>query len=316
MEDSISFSLDDNIKKRGHWSDYTAGVACVLASKGIQLPGADMLIKSSVPVGAGLSSSAAIEISSALAYLSTAEKELSSADLARLGQEAESSFVGMNCGIMDQFISVQGKKDNALFLDCRSLEFKQVPLPSDQVKVVICNTMVKHELGTSEYNKRRAECEQGVLLFKKDNPEIKALRDVTVDELEQIAPALPYTVRKRCRHVVFENARVLASIKALSEDDLERFGLLMDASHASLRDDYEVSCPELDLMVTLGRGLKGCLGSRMTGGGFGGCTVNLVENDKVDLFSREIKNSYKKATGLDPEVYISVPSDGAHEVII
>ena len=314
MDSSITFSLDDNQKKRDHWSDYTAGVARMLELEGIHLPGADMLISSSVPVGAGLSSSAAIEISSALAFLSTAGKEMPNAELALLGQRAENRFVGMNCGIMDQFISVCGEKDRALFLDCRSLDYRQVPLPSDKVKIVICNTMVKHQLGTSEYNKRRAECEEGVRILKTDYPQVQALRDVTIDEFKKSESSLPEVVRKRCRHVISENKRVLDSIEALDKKDLELFGRLMNSSHESLKTDYEVSCPELDQMVALAHRLHGCLGARMTGGGFGGCTVNLVLNEAADDFRLEISRFYEDATGIKPEVYISSPSQGAHEI--
>ncbi|MDP8298531.1 MAG: galactokinase [Candidatus Tantalella remota] len=314
MSDPVTFSLDKNSEKRDHWSDYVAGVACVLEEDGMKLPGADMLISSSVPVGAGLSSSAAIEISSALAFLSTVNKEISSKDLALLGQRAENTFVMMNCGIMDQFISVCGEKGHALFLDCRSLEYSQVPLPSDKVKIVICNTMVKHELGASAYNERRAECEQGVEVLKKDLSSIKTLRDVTSSDLEKMSEDMPEMILKRCHHVISENERVLASIKALSENDLVRFGQLMNASHDSLRDDYEVSCPELDRMVDIARGLKGCLGARMTGGGFGGCTVNLVEKSAADAFTKDIFDRYEESTGIQPEVYVSVPSQGAHEI--
>ncbi|MEA3489373.1 MAG: galactokinase [Candidatus Omnitrophota bacterium] len=315
MGDSISFSLDDNLKKRNHWSDYTAGVARMLELEGIRLPGADMLVDSSVPLGAGLSSSAAIEISSALAFLSTADQEMKPADLALLGQRAENQFVGMNCGIMDQFISVHGKKDHALFLDCRSLSYRQVPLPSGKVKIVICNTMVKHELGASEYNKRRTECEEGVRILKEYYPEVRALRDVTIEQFREAENALPDVVRKRCRHVISENQRVLDSLDALQGDDLDRFGHLMDGSHDSLKADYEVSCPELDRMVEIARRLPGCLGGRMTGGGFGGCTVNLVVKDVVDDFCSQISGSYEEAAGIRPQIYISTPFPGAHEIV-
>ncbi len=314
MDDPITFSLDDNEKKRGHWSDYTAGVARMLEEKGIRLPGANLFIDSSVPVGAGLSSSAAIEISSALAFLSTVNKKMGAADLALLGQRAENRFVGMNCGIMDQFISVCGEKDRALFLDCRSLDYKLIPLPSDKVKIVICNTMVKHELGASEYNKRRVECEEGVRLLKKYYPGIKALRDVSAGEFEKVERDLPETVRKRSRHVITEDQRVLDSIEALKRDDLAGFGRLMNSSHDSLKDDYEVSCPELDKMVEIAREIEGCLGARMTGGGFGGCTVNLVTKEKADIFCSDIRRFYEEATGIRSDIYISAPSQGAHEM--
>jgi galactokinase len=237
------------------------------------------------------------------------------ADLAKLGQRAENQFVGMKCGIMDQFISIHGEKDRVLFLDCRSLEYRQVPLPSEKVKIVICNTMVKHELGASEYNKRRAECEEGVRILKTHYPGIRALRDVSLEQFEKSKTALPEIVRKRCRHVISENKRVLDSLEALEKGDLERFGRLMNGSHDSLKTDYEVSCPELDSMAEIARTLTGCLGARMTGGGFGGCTVNLVVNNAVDAFCPEIARRYEKATGIVPQIHVSVPSQGAHEII-
>jgi galactokinase len=335
MQEAFSFSLEDNEKRRHHWSDYVAGVARMLEGAGFRLPGADLYIESTVPVGSGLSSSAAIEVSSALAFLSTGGWSLEGRELARLAQRAENQFVGMNCGIMDQFISVHGRHDHALFLDCRSLDFRLVPLPSDRVRIVICNTMVRHELGSSEYNRRRAECEQGVALLQARFPGIRALRDVTPAQFEDAEAELPGVVRKRCRHVVREDQRVLDSVACLeggeaspghpphvsprggrlAGDGLSRFGALLNASHDSLRDDYEVSCPELDLMVDIARGLAGCLGARLTGGGFGGCTVNLVEADRAAAFCRQIGEAYRDRTGIEPQVTLSVPGEGAHELL-
>jgi galactokinase len=314
MDDSISFSLDDNTHKRDHWSDYTAGVARMLELDGLFLPGANLLIESTVPVGAGLSSSAALEVASGLALLSTVDGRMEPGDLALLAQRAENEFVGMNCGIMDQFISVRGEKSHAIFLDCRSLDYRQVPLPSDRVAIVICNTMVKHELSGSEYNRRRAECEAGVALLQKTYPEITALRDVSPEEFAHCEDDLPDVVRRRCRHVITEDQRVLDSVTALEEGDLERFGSLMIASHTSLRNDYEVSCRELDIMVDLACQIPGCLGARMTGGGFGGCTVNLVNIDAVSDFQNAMRDGYCRETGQQPEIYISAPADGAREI--
>jgi galactokinase len=315
MDDSISFHLDDNTRRRNHWSDYTAGVARMLELAGFFLPGADLLIESTVPVGAGLSSSAALEVASGLALLSTVDGHMEPGDLASLAQRAENEFVGMNCGIMDQFISARGEKGHALFLDCRSLDFRQVPLPSNRASIVICNTMVKHELSGSEYNRRREECEEGVTLLQKIYPKITALRDVSPEEFTRCEDELPDIIRRRCRHVITEDQRVLDSVAALEEGDLERFGTLMIASHASLRNDYEVSCRELDIMVDLASRIPGCLGARMTGGGFGGCTVNLVSVAAVSNFRNTIRESYCRETGLTPKIYISAPTDGAREII-
>ncbi len=314
MQEHISIPLDDNSHKRNHWSDYIAAVAHMLELDGVPIPGADMYVDSDVPVGSGLSSSAAIEISSAIAFLAVSNATMDKTLLAKLGQRAENRFVGMNCGIMDQFISVYGEADHALFLDCRSLDFHLVPLPTDQAKIVVCNTMVKHELGSSEYNKRRQECEEGVRLMQIHYPSIRALREVGLAQFQRLEKDLPETVRKRCRHVISEDKRVLESVETLEHHRLERFGELMNDSHESLKRDYEVSCSELDAMVDIARSLAGTLGARMTGGGFGGCTVNLVQSNSVVAFCSEIKRLYTKEVGIEPNVYVSVPSRGAHEV--
>lgn len=313
MADEITFSLDDNNRRRSHWSDYVAGVAWKLEQEGVVLGGADLLLHSDVPVGSGLSSSAALEISAALAFLSLSGTVLPGAQLARIGQAAENQFVGMNCGIMDQFISLHGEADHALFLDCRTLEYRMVPLPSDHTRVVVCNTMVKHELGASEYNNRRRQCEEGVRLMQAHWPEIRALRDLSLAQFQGVAAELPESVRMRCRHVISEDERVLESIASLEAGRLDRFGALMNASHDSLRDDYQVSCQELDVMVEIARTIPGCLGARMTGGGFGGCTVNLVELAAVEPFCQVIGERYAAATGKVPAIYVSVPAQGAHE---
>jgi len=315
MFDERTVSLEDELQRKNHWSDYVVGVAVKLEEAGVHIPGANLYIESKVPVGSGLSSSAAIEMASALALLSTANQQLEPTELAKLGQRAENEFVGMNCGIMDQFISMHGKEDHALFLDCRTLDYELVPLPSDQTRIVVCNTMVKHELGASEYNTRRAECEQGVELLQKYYPDVDALRDVSLEQFLKVQEKLPEPVRQRCRHVISEDERVLESVTALKLNDLARFGDLMNQSHESLRDDYEVSCDELDLMVDIARSMPGVYGARMTGGGFGGCTVNLVEIDRVDEFCENVTMQYKEKTGIDPAIYVSLPSEGAHEVI-
>lgn len=315
MDEMIAIDLEHNKRRRSHWSDYVAGMAWALEQEGFRLPGASMFIESNVPVGAGLSSSAALEISSGLALLSTVKGELAPDKLALLGQKAENKFVGMNCGIMDQFISTHGKENHALFLDCRSLDFQLAPLRSDNVKVVICNTMVKHELGASEYNKRRAQCEEGVSLMSSDYPGIKALRDVTPAQFGRVESKLPTGVARRCGHVISEIERTRAAFDALNAADLEEFGRLMNASHDSLRDDYEVSCAELDVMVDIARAQKGVLGARMTGGGFGGCTVNLVKADNVDAFIDKVTSEYEQRLNLKPDIIISTPAQGAHELI-
>ncbi len=312
VNETVEWSLD-KLEPRKHWSDYVAGMAWVIEKAGNQLTGATMMIASRVPLGAGLSSSAAIEISSGLALASTIGLEVDSKTWAKWGQKAENQFVGMNCGIMDQFISVHGQENHALFLDCRTLEYKLVPLPADEIRIIICNTMVKHELGASEYNTRRAECEKGVELMQTLYPDIQALRDVSPERFNETEHLLDDTVKKRCRYVVTEDQRVLDSINALQKQDLHAFGRFMNASHDSLRDDYEVSCKELDLMVDIARTLDGCLGARMTGGGFGGCTVNLVRKEYEREFVTTIHNAYQEQTGINPQIVVSVPSKGARE---
>ena len=219
----------------------------------------------------------------------------------------------MRSGLMNQFISCFGEPERALMLDCRSLEFKLLPIP-ENAALVVCNTMVTHELGKSEYNTRRAECEEGVRLLATKRPEIKALRDVGIDELERSRRDLPANIYKRCRHVITENARVIDAASALNTGDLNRFGELMYASHRSLRDDFEVSCKELDIMVDLAGKLQGVYGSRMTGGGFGGCTVNLVKSSQTAIFQENMATGYEGQTGIKPDIYIFTPAAGAEKV--
>ena len=313
MQELATLPLD-GLERRGHWSDYVAGVAAMLEADGITLPGADMCVVSDVPIGGGLSSSAALEVSTAMALLSMVDHSLDRVALARLGRRAENEFVGMNCGIMDQFVAVHAERGKGLLLDCRTLEYKLVPLPAGEAAIVVCNTMVKHELGASEYNARRADTLAGTDLLKAIYPEIRALRDVSSGMFEKSAHQLPEHIRRRCRHVITENQRVLDGMAALQEGNLDAFGNLMNASHESLRTDYEVSCEELDIMVEIARSLPGVLGARMTGGGFGGCTVNLVRPDRVPAFREEISRRYHGAIGLEPDIYITEPMDGAREV--
>ena len=297
-------------KKVGAWCDYVLGVADQLARLGMTFGGADVLVHGEVPVGAGLSSSAALEVASTLAFLSLAGKSLPPKEIATLCQRGENEFVGARVGIMDQFVSCHGKAGHAVLLDCRSLEYDLVPIP-EQVQLVICNTMVKHELSGGEYNQRRAQCEEGVRILAKSNPAIRALRDVTVRELESHKGEMTDVVYRRCLHVVQEDERVVATKGLLRAGDLAGVGKLMLESHASLRDLYEVSCRELDVMVDAARDLPGWIGGRMTGGGFGGCTVNLVERSRAQAFAGEIAENYRRATGIKPDVYVCSAADGA-----
>ena len=297
---------------RKHWSDYVRGVAAVLQQSGYPLKGADLLIKGEIPIGSGLSSSAAIEVATALALLANSGNEVDRVHLAKLCQRAENEFVGMRCGIMDQFISCCGKKDCSLMLDCRSLSYQLLPMQAE-TRLVICNTMVKHELASGEYNKRRAECEEAVHRLQKVLPGVLALRDVSLKALEAQREILPEVVYRRALHVVTENQRVLEAAKALERNDPVTFGKLMVESHQSLKSNYEVSCLELDIMVGLAKTLSGVYGSRMTGGGFGGCTVTLLESSKVDEFRENMATRYKQATGLHPEIYPCTAAGGAEE---
>ena len=314
FNEQVEFDLDEpDPEPRGHWSDYVVSVAVMLERAGHRLRGAHLQIRGEVPLGSGLSSSAAIEVATACALTANAHLTIDRRELALLCQKAENEFVGARVGIMDQFVSLFGQAQRALMLDCRSLEFKLLPLP-DTVNLVICNTMVKHALASSAYNERRAQCEAGVEFLAQRLPNVKALRDVTMEELEEFGRDLPYVVYRRCRHVITENARVISAAEALVEHDLPRFGELMAESHRSLREDYEVSSRELDLMVELARNAEGIHGARMTGGGFGGCTVNLVDVDKVEQFKRTVAKEYELIMGLKPEIYICEASNGAEEL--
>ncbi|HTS37007.1 MAG TPA: galactokinase [Candidatus Solibacter sp.] len=300
-------------KKIGAWCDYVLGVASVLQHQGHRFGGASLLIHGEVPIGSGLSSSAAIEVSSALAFMSLNDAQLPLPEVAQLCRQAENTFVGARVGIMDQFVSCMGKAGHAFLLDCRSLEYKFASIPAG-LEIVVCNTMVKHENAAGEYNTRRAECEESVRFFAAFDPEIRALRDVSIDLLQQHVHELPTAIQKRCTHVVHENQRTLDAARALEQGDLSRIGRLMAESHASLRDLYEVSCRELDIMVESAQGLPGFCGGRMTGGGFGGCTVNLVREENATEFSAQIRERYRRATGIDPQIYLCSAENGAAEV--
>jgi galactokinase len=316
FNESAEFDLDvDGKGLRGLWLDYVEGVARELEKRGARLRGADLIIASNVPVGAGLSSSAALEVSTGYALLSLSEVEIEAKQLALSAQAAEHNYVGTKCGIMDQFIAVMGRQGHALLIDCRSLETKQIPLDTSEEVIVICDTRVKHELASSEYNKRRAECERGLEILKEWLPEVRALRDVSVEEFEQYEARLPEPVRRRCRHIVTENERTLSAAEALRDGEMEEMGRLMYLSHESLRDDYEVSCAELDLMVEIASRVRGVKGARMTGGGFGGCTVNLVARESLNEFQKTVASEYKRQTELEPFIYVAEASDGAKEIL-
>jgi len=309
------FDLDrPGPRRQNGWLDYIEGMAQSLQARGVELTGADLLIDSDVPTGAGLSSSAALEMAVGLALCSLAgDEKLSRVELAVAGQTAEHDYVGTMCGIMDQLIAALGQSDHALMIDCRTLEATPVPFARPGAVVLVCDTKVKRELASSEYNRRRAECQEGVRALQEVLPHVRALRDVSLPELEAHAARLSETVRKRCFHVVTENERTLAAARALSEDDLAELGRLMVASHRSLQVDYEVSCPELDLCVEIATAEPGVYGARMTGGGFGGCTVNLVAEEAVASLSEALSREVERRFGTRPDIFTTRASSGVKE---
>jgi galactokinase len=314
-DSSIEFDLArPGPPNRGKWIDFVEGTAQALIERGFQISGANLLIDSDVPAGAGLSASAALELAVGLALASLAGgKNLDSVQLALAGQAAEHHYVGTLCGIMDQYIAALGQKGKALLIDCRSLEFKPVALELGTACVLICDTRIRHELSSSAYNERRRQCEAGVVLIAADLPNVRALRDVSQSELEKIAPRLPELLLRRCRHVVSENARTLAAARYLQSGELTRLSELMAASHASLRDDYEVSCPELDEAVAAASAEPGVYGSRMTGGGFGGCTVTVLERNALDRVTSVIAERLRARFAITPQFFATQACDGVRE---
>ncbi len=294
------------------WANYFKGVALMLRKNGLTIGGCEAVIKGDLPQGAGLSSSAALEVAAVVFLQKLFNLGLEDLDLVRLAQQAENEFVGVQCGIMDQFASYMGGKDHALFLDCRSLEHDWVPLGTE-VKVVVFNTGVKRELASSDYNERRRQCQEGVRQFSGFLPNVKSLRDVSLCDFEKYQGRLDNVTMKRCRHVISENQRVLDTVEALRAKNFERVKVFFRESHESLRDDYQVSCHELDALVELAQEHPLQKGSRMTGGGFGGCTVHLIPSDDqvVANFISFVGNGYEKQIGRKPESYIFTPFAGA-----
>ncbi|HYQ01938.1 MAG TPA: galactokinase [Polyangiaceae bacterium] len=315
MDQTVEFDLSlPGAMRCGSWLDYIEGTARALMERGFTLTGANLLIDSDVPRGAGLSASAALELSVgyALAVLGGSSKP-DPLQLALAGQAAEHTYVGTLCGIMDQYISALAVPDHALLIDCRSLAYDAIAVQLNTAVVLICDTQVKHELSSSAYNERRRQCETGVREIARHCPGVRSLRDMSPDDLEAVAPRLPPLIARRCRHVVTENARTLAAVAALKEGNVSRFGSLMSASHASLRDDYEVSCPELDEAVAAVASEPGVFGSRMTGGGFGGCTVSVLEGDAVAGAVSAIRERLRARFGLDPEFFVTKAAHGIAE---
>ncbi|MGA2110822.1 MAG: galactokinase [Anaerolineales bacterium] len=292
------------------WARYPAGVAWELRRAGLRVRGLQGVVSSSVPVGAGLSSSAALEASFAIAWESIGGWSLDRMQLAQLCQKAENEYVGVHCGLMDQFASFHGMHGSALLLDCRTLSWEPVAIP-DEVGLVIADTGVRRQLGSSAYNDRRDQCDQAVRLLSQSLPGIRALRDVSVADFEKYADLLPAEIQARARHVIYECQRTRSAAKALQEGDLGLVGRLINASHESLRDLYEVSGRELDAMVSCAQSIEGCYGARLTGAGFGGCTINLVERQRLDQFPRLLAGAYQRATGLQARTLVSEAACGA-----
>jgi len=292
------------------WAHYPAGVMWALLEEGLSTPSINAVFASNVPRGSGLSSSASVEMAFMIAWGTLGGWVLPPMQRALLGQKAENKYVGVNCGIMDQFASACGVDNKLLLLDCRSLEWKTISLPED-IAIVIADTGVRRKLTSGEYNKRRAACEEAVRLLQGDLPNITALRDVSVEDFNRLSGKLPDEIEKRARHVVEEIERSKQAQALLDAGDIAHFGKLMNECHISLRDLYEVSCPELDVMTRIAQSLDGCHGARLTGAGFGGCTVNLVGRDQAGGFAQALAAGYESETGLHPEIYITRASNGA-----
>lgn len=301
------------------WGDYQAGVAYTMREAGFKIVGCDLLYDADVPFGSGLSSSASIEVATAITLATfSAEaggKGVDKVELAVLTQKSENEYNGVNCGIMDQFASSMGKKDHAILLNCKTLDYQYVPLVLGDYALVIANCNKKRALGESKYNERRAETEKALAILKKELPDVTCLADVTPTQFESFAHLLPGKVADRARHVVYECSRVRDSVAALQKGDIVRFGQLLNESHFSLRDLYEVTGRELDALSAAAREYPGCIGSRMTGAGFGGCTVSLVKMDAVKGFIETVGAAYEKATGIKASFYNTTIEDGAKEIL-
>ena len=304
----------DDLKpyKEANWTNYPKGVMWAFEKRGYKLPsGLDILIYGNIPNGSGLSSSASLEVLTGVILKDMFGFDVSMVDIALIGQYSENNFNGCNCGIMDQFASAMGKKDNAIFLDTNTLEYEYAPVVLEDAKIVIINSKVKHSLVDSAYNDRRNECETALKELQ-TVVDIKTLGDLTEEEFEAHKDAIKSEIRqKRAKHAVYENQRAIKAVEALKANDVETFGKLMNASHVSLRDDYEVSCEEIDILVDLAWAIDGVVGSRITGGGFGGCTVSIVKNDAVDHFVESIGAKYKVKVGHEAEFYVVDIGDGA-----
>jgi galactokinase len=311
--EKVSMPLDD-LQPRKDWASYLAGMAFHIQKDGFELGGVDVVVGGDVPLGGGLSSSAALCSAFGFALNELFCLGLTRMQIALLGQRTEHSFAGVKTGIMDQFASLHGKEDHVIKLDCRSMEYEYIPFHYHDHKIVLVNSMVKHSLASTEYNTRRHECEEGVAILKKHYPDIRSLRDVSIAMLDKHKNELPEVIYKRCGYVVNENNRLLRGCELLQRNDLQGFGQLMYQSHEGLSKYYEVSCPELDFLAEQAKEIDGVAGARMMGGGFGGCTINLVKNDAVNKFTALMQQRYENEFGQTPEVYVMQIEDGAKQI--
>lgn len=312
----IETSLDDlNPLKDTDWTAYPKGVIWAFGEKGHKVEnGFDLVLYGDIPNGSGLSSSASLEVLTGLILRELNGIDVTNTELALIGQYSENNYNGMNCGIMDQFASAMGKKDNAIFLDTANLEFEYAPLVLENTSIVVTNSKVKHSLVGSDYNTRRKECEAALADLQKVI-DIKTLGDLTEEQYEEHKGAIKdATCAIRAKHAVYENVRTVKALEALKAGRIDEFGKLMNASHVSLRDDYDVSCPEIDILVDIAWKVDGVIGSRITGGGFGGCTVSLVKNDSIDTFKESVGSAYKEKTGIDAEFYVVSAGNGPIEL--
>jgi galactokinase len=307
---SVPDRQDSNGAPLPTWARYPAGVMWSLNTEGLDTPGMEAVFASELPRGAGLSSSASVEMAFGVAWEKLGGWMIAPLQLAKIGLKAEIQYVGLNCGIMDQFASTCGVKNRLLYLDCRSLEWRSLRLPEKAV-IVIADTSVRRSLTDSAYNERHTACEEAVRILQEFLPGIRALRDVSLEQYYRYVGRLPDIVAKRARHIVEEISRTGQAVELLEKNDAVRFGELMNACHTSLRDLYEVSCPELDIMAALAQSMPGCYGARLTGAGFGGCTVNLVTAQAAEAFAYDLAYGYTQETGLKPEIYICRATDGA-----
>lgn len=313
IDKSETFSTDisEEIRRSDWgWPNYLLGIVYQLKKEGHEVHGFDCVFGGNVPIGAGMSSSAALGGGVLYGLTDLFDLEIPPVEMAEIAQKSENDFVGVQCGIMDQFVSLNGKKGHALKLDCRSLEYEYYPFDHEDIHVVLCDTGIRRELASSEYNKRRQQCEQGVKTLREFNSQIKSLRDVEMEFLLLHEEDLDPTVFKRCKYVIEENKRVLQACRDLDNDDLTSFGQRMYQSHAGLRYEYEVSCKELDTLVDIARGMEGVYGCRMMGGGFGGCTINLVEDEHLDTFIEQIQRNYTEVIGNEISIYKTSVSGG------